>query len=357
MTHKNSSLQAQQFLLPAMFFFLAGCTHSEPRVVLYSAQDQEFAEKILPDFTRDTGFRVDTKYDTEATKSVNLYTELVNEKARPRCDVHWNNEILATIRLQRQGLYQPYDSPAASPYPASAKAADKTWYAFAARARIIIVNTELLPTEAERPKSLLDLADPRWKGKIAMAKPQFGTTATQAACLFEVLGAEKAKDFYKGLEKNQAQLVSGNKQVAEGVGAKQYAVGLTDTDDAMDEVDKGHPVAIIFPDRDGSKEYPRLGTLFLPNTVAVVRDCPNPQGAHKLIDFLLSSKVEKELAESESHQIPLNPQVEASLPKEIERPDNAGGTVKSMKVDFEKAADLWDEAQAFLREMFARPQS
>ena len=114
---------------------LAGCSASKPRVVLYCAQDQEFAEKVLSAFTQRTGLAVDPKYDTEATKSVGLYVELVQEKDRPRCDVHWNNEILSTIRLQRQGLLDPYASPSAKPYPAWTQAKDQTWHAFASRAR------------------------------------------------------------------------------------------------------------------------------------------------------------------------------------------------------------------------------
>jgi iron(III) transport system substrate-binding protein len=94
-----------------------------------------------------------------------------------------------------------------------------------------------------------------------------------------------------------------------------------------------------------------MGTLFLPNTVAVIHGCPNPQGARRLVDFLLSPEVESRLAESASHQIPLNPQVKARLPAQIKRPEE----VKTMKVDFEKAADLWDEVQTFLRNEFARP--
>jgi iron(III) transport system substrate-binding protein len=322
-------------------------------VVLYCAQDEEFAEGLLRDFTARTGLPVDVKYDTEANKSVSLYTELVKEKDRPRCDVHWNNEILATLRLQRQGILEPYASPSAEPYPVSARAPDHTWTAFAARARILIVNTKLVP-EAARPRSLFDLADSRWKGRVAMAKPQFGTTATQAACLFDVLGPEKARAYYRAVHANGVQLVPGNKQVAEGVRQGQFAFGVTDTDDAIVEVKAGQPVAIVFPDGAGSPENPRMGTLFLPNTVAVIRGSPNPDGARKLVDYLLSAEVEKRLAESESHQIPLNPQVRADLPKEIERPQEAGGTVKAMQVDFGKATDLWDEAQAFLRDEFAR---
>jgi iron(III) transport system substrate-binding protein len=326
----------------------AGCGSAKGRVVLYCAQDQEFADQVLGEFTKRTGLNVDPKFDTEADKSVSLYVELINEKARPRCDLHWNNEILSTIRLQRQGLLEPYRSPRAEPYPASAKARDDTWHAFAARARILIVNTNLVK-EADRPRGLFDLLDARWKGRVAMAKPQFGTTATQAACLFEVLGPEKAKKFYLGLRDNDVKIVPGNKQVAEGVGQGQFAIGMTDTDDAMEEVEAGRPVAIIFPDGD-RPQSDRMGTLFLPNTLAIIRGCPNPNGARKLVDYLLSPDVEAKLAETASHQIPLNPQVKPHLPKEIKRPE----AVKTMDVDFEKAADLWEEAQAFLRNEFAR---
>jgi iron(III) transport system substrate-binding protein len=96
-----------------------------------------------------------------------------------------------------------------------------------------------------------------------------------------------------------------------------------------------------------------MGTLFLPNTLAVIRNCPDPEGARRLVDYLLSADVEKKLAESASRQIPLNPDVHANLPKEILRPRDAGGTAKAMQVDFEKAADLWEEVQAFLRKEFA----
>jgi iron(III) transport system substrate-binding protein len=331
-------------LLTVLLCAALGCRGAQDRVVLYSAQDQDFARAVLPDFEKQTGLAVAAHFDTEATKSVGLYTQLVDEAGRPRCDVFWNNEILSTIRLRRQGLLEPYDSPAAAPFPAFAKAPDHTWHAFAARARILIVNTQLV-AEADRPTSLLELTQPKWMGKVAIAKPLFGTTATQAACLFQVLGRERARDFYRGLKANGVHVVSGNKQVAEGVGAGQFAVGLTDTDDAIIEVEAGRPVAILFPDQQD------LGTLFIPNTVMIIKGGPNPAGARQLVDFLLGAAVEQRLAESASRQIPLNPQVEAQLPKEIHTPR----TVKAMAVDFEQAADRWEEAQEFLRKEFTAP--
>src|SRR3954470_4010415 len=168
--------------IPLLSLLALGCGNAAPQhVVLYCAQDQEFAEAALADFQRTTGLTVTPKYDTEADKSVSLVAELQADAGRPRCDVHWNNEIIGTIRLSRLNLLAPYASPSAASYPAEARGPGHTWHAFAARCRVLLVNTQLVP-EAERPKGLLELTHRKWKGKLAIAKPLFGTSATQAAC-------------------------------------------------------------------------------------------------------------------------------------------------------------------------------
>jgi len=326
-----------------------GCQKSETRVVVYSAQDEEFAERVFGDFTKESALTVAPKYDTEANKSVSLAEELKREAARPRCDVHWNNEPLGTIRLARAGLYEPYESPFADGWPEWSKAKDKTWQAFAERARVLIVNTNLVP-EAERPKSILELTEPKWKGKVAIAKPQFGTTATHAACLFDVLGSDAAKDYFRKLRANNINIVPGNKQSASGVSAGTYAIGFTDTDDALIEILAGKPVAIIFPDATGHPAHPRLGTLYLPNTIAIMKGSPNPTGARKLVDYLLKPETERLLATGGGFQFPVNPKLADAPHSALKTRDQ----VKRMDVDFEKAADLWDESQAFLRDEFAR---
>jgi iron(III) transport system substrate-binding protein len=324
-------------------------------VVLYCAQDQEFAAGLLDEFRQQSGLAVAAKFDTEQAKSVSLYKELVQEKARPRCDVFWNNEILSTIRLQRLGLLEPYDSPSAAAFPAWARAPDHTWTAFAQRARVLLVNTDLV-SAAERPGSLLDLTSPRWRGRVVMAKPWHGTSLTQAVALFEVLGPEGARKYYQALKANGLQVAPGNKQAAEWVGAghtplgEPAAVAVTDTDDAMAEVKAGRPVALLFP--DGKRPSgDRMGTLFIPNTVALMKGCPNPEGGRRLVDFLLSPEVEAKLALADSHQIPVNPKAKAALPAEVQTPK----TVHAMQVDWYKAADLWDEAEQFLHQEFAGP--
>lgn len=324
---------------------LSGCgpsSSSKNQVVVYTALDSVFSEQVLHEFTKETGIEALPKFDTESTKTVGLTQAIMAEQGAPRCDVFWNNEILNTLRLEEQGLLDVYRSPAAASFPEMWRSPNGTWHGFAARARIILVNTDLVP-EAERPKSIHDLADPKWKGRIGIAKPLAGTTATHAACLFALLGEKQAKQYFRDIKANDVRIMAGNKHVAQAVGSGQLAFGLTDTDDAIGEIEAGKPVAIIYPDRAAD----RMGTLFIPNTLSIPKNCPHPEAARKLVDYLLRPEVEERLATSASAQIPLNPDVKVDL--KVETP----ATVKAMNVDFASAAREWENAAEFIRDQFA----
>ncbi|MFO0791777.1 MAG: extracellular solute-binding protein [Pirellulales bacterium] len=322
----------------------AGCRQSEPpSVVVYTALDQQFSEPIFKAFTDATQVAVRSKFDTESTKTVGLAQAIMAEKERPRCDLFWNNEILNTLRLEKAGLLRPYNSPAAAAFPAEDRSAKNLWFGFAARARVLIVNTNQIPPD-RLPKSIRDLTDTQWYERCGIAKPLFGTTATHATCLFAAWGDNAAKEFFHSVKRN-ARIMSGNKQVAEAVAAGSLAFGLTDTDDAIVEVEKGMPVTIVYPDQKEGHD----GTLYIPNTLALVKDSPNPQDAEKLVDYLLSADVERKLADGPSAQIPLRPGVPAS-PRVKAPPE-----VRAMKVDWAAAADKWDPAAEFLKNEFTAP--
>ena len=247
------------------------------------------------------------KFDAESTKTVGLAEAIAAEGRRPRCDVFWNNEILHTLRLKQRGLLEAYVPPIAKSYPAAYRDPQGFWHGFAARARVLVVNTKLVG-EKDRPASILDLADPKWRGRAAMAKPLFGTTATQAACLFAVWGDRRAKEFFRAVKRNDVQILSGNKQVALAVAAGRLAFGLTDTDDALIEVEKGMPVAIVYPDQGADG----LGTLLIPNTLAIVRGWPHPAAARRLVDYLLSPEVEAGWPPAQAPRFRLNPKAPAA---------------------------------------------
>ena len=321
-----------------------GCApRAEREVIVYAALDAEFSRPILEQFEAKSKIVALAKFDVESTKTVGLTQAIIAEAKQPRCDVFWNNEILNTLRLDQRGLLEAYRPPTAEDYPQTFRSPKGTWHGFAARARVLLVNTELV-AEADRPASVYDLADEKWRGRCGLAKPLFGTTATHVACLFAQLGDEAARRLLVDMKANGVQVLSGNKQVAQAVAAGNIAFGLTDTDDAIIEVEAGRPVAIVYPDQqpDG------LGTLFIPNTLAIIKGSPNPAEARRLVDYLLTPEIEIELSRGASAQIPLN--AKADVPLRVETPR----TVRSMAVDFAEAARQWDAAAEFVRDEFAR---
>ncbi len=268
-------------------------------------------------------------------------SRLIAERDRPRADVFWNNEVAQTIVLKERGLLEPYRSPSADPIPAAFKDPDGYWTGFAARGRVIIYNTDLVN---EPPSSVMDLLDERWERRAAIANPLFGTTATHAAALFALWGEDRAKEFFQGVRKNDIAILSGNANVRDLVASGEYAWGLTDTDDANGAVEDGRPAKWIFPDQGAGE----MGTLIVPNTVALVKGAPHPEAARKLIDYLLSPDVEAALSRMRSIQIPLNPSV--SAPATVPKLD----TIKTLDVSFAAIARAMPSSAAFLKEEFLR---
>lgn len=316
---------------------LAAAARAQERVVVYVSLDEEHSRPVLEDFTRETGIEVVAEYDTEQTKSVDLVNRLITERQRNavQADVYWNNEIAGTIRLEQNGVLERYVSPSAADIPAQYKDPDGFWTGFAMRARVLIVNTDLVARE-EYPTSMWDLAKPKWRGRVAMAKPETGTTATHAACLY-VKDPEEADRYFDALLENDVVWRTGNAHVMRDVRDGRYAFGWTDTDDYWVARRQGYPVDVVYPDTapDG------VGTLFLPNTLVLIRGGPNPAAGKKLIDWLLRPEIEERLAKSDTAQVPVRAGI--PVPEHVKRPGDVG---KAMEVDFERAGrefERWTE--------------
>lgn len=324
---------------------LMGCGRMEPKqeVVVYTALDQIFSEEILATFEQQTGIKVKAVYDTEATKTVGLVNRILAEQDNPQCDVFWNNEIVRTVMLKRRGLLQAYASPSAGDIPAEFKDKEGQWHGFAARARILICNADDL-AESDRPASIVELTEERWRGKVALAYPMFGTTATHAAALFAYWGDEKAKAYFQALKDNDVVIVDGNATSKDAVVRGEVPVGFTDTDDANVALQQDKPVAIVFPDQGETQ----MGTLVIPNTVGLIKNCPHPEAGKKLIDFLLSREAEEMLAKCGSAQMPVRP----DIPVPEGNPSLAG--IKAMQVDWNAVEAKLTDVSHFLEGLFVR---
>jgi iron(III) transport system substrate-binding protein len=313
-----------------------GCGRSESpvpeerTVTIYVSTDRVFSEPVLREYERRSGVTVNPEYDTEETKSTGLANRLLAEKARPQADVFWSNEPIRTLVLKSRDVLASYTSPSANGIPGALRDPDGYWTGFSARMRVIAYNTKLVKPD-EAPRSVFDLADPRWRGQVAIADPRFGSTSFHVAALYAIAGDQKMDDFFRRLKDNGVQVVDGNSVVRDLVVRGEVKVGLTDTDDVNVGLEDGQPIAMVLPDRDG------LGVPVMPNMVSLIANAPHPDEGRRLIDYLLSPDVERQLAESEAVQIPLHAGVQG--PKNIP----AINTFKPMTLDYSAAAARVDE--------------
>jgi iron(III) transport system substrate-binding protein len=300
-------------------------TNAERTVTIYVSTDRVFSEPVLREYERRSRVQVNAVFDTEETKSTGLANRLLAEKARPQADVFWSNEPVRTLVLKSRDVLASYRSPSAEGIPSVLVDPDGYWTGFSARMRVIVYNTKSVKAN-EAPTSVFELAEPKWKGQVAMADPRFGSTSFHVAALYALAGDEKMDDFFRRLKANDVRIVDGNSVVRDLVARGEIKVGLTDTDDVNVAIEDGQPVSMILPDRDG------LGVPIMPNMVSLIANAPHPQEARDLIDYLLSADVERQLAQSEAVQIPLHDGVPG--PKNIP----AISSFKPMTLDYAKAA-------------------
>jgi len=343
------------YLLVVLLF--CGCSrHAANEVVIYCSVDQMYAEPILKDFEKQTGIHVKAVYDSEAVKSVGLVNRLRAEAKNPQADVFWNNEMARSYQLFQEGVVE---SPTL----------------FAARVRVLVYNTHLVRTN-DIPRSILELTQPKWRGRVAMAYPLFGTTSTHAAALFAALGKKGAEDYFQALKENGVRLFEGNSVACEQVAQGQCWVGLTDTDDFWERKSQGLPIELVYPDQSESvsqvarfnaDDVPKrgrgsasassseasnasaLGCCVIPNTVSLVRHAPHPDFGWKLFRYLASDQVEQKLAFGPARQIPM-----LSNATPVPEGMNRLSDLKLMPVDATSVAEELPTAIAFLENLFAR---
>ncbi len=235
------------------------------RVIAYCAQDQVYAEPIFKQFEQQTGVKVLAVYDNEAVKTVGLANRLIAERSHPVCDVFWGNEEMRTRQLAAQGIFRETNG----------------WAAFGYRSRRIVINTNKF-SAVPAARHLFDLTNSIWHARVALAYPQFGTTATHFHVLRQYWGEFAWANWCGALAANRPLLVDGNSEVVKAVARGDAWIGLTDSDDIADGQREGLPVAPL----PISEE-----TLLIPNTAAVVRGAPHPASAQILFAYLQSRLV------------------------------------------------------------------
>ena len=244
---------------------------------------------VIEEFTKETGIIVKIVGDTEATKTTGLVARLKAEAGNPQCDLWWSSEPFGTIDLANSNILMPagIGGFVDANWPSSLVAADGSWVGFASRPRVIAYASDRIDNP---PTTLRDFAQPKWKGRIGMARPQFGTTRGHMGILASRWGLPQFERWLKMLKANNIRLYDGNASVVRAIAMGEIDLGLTDTDDVWAGQRNNWKVDCVYDSFDSPMNLNTLsskGPTLLPNTIGIIKDGPNSINALHLAKFLL----------------------------------------------------------------------
>jgi iron(III) transport system substrate-binding protein len=355
-THEIGLMSRREALLAAMAVAglgMYGCSRSGAAgaLTLYSSADDDIAALARGAFTKRSGRALEIVGDTEATKTFGLVARLIDERSSPRADAWWSNEPLGSVRLAEEGVLAPLPGSIVGSawykaWPAYLKDPRDLWIGFGLRARAIAYHTRRVRPE-EAPASARELALPRWKGRVGMAKPQFGTTRLHMAAILVQSGEAAMRGWLEGLRAGGVRLYDGNSSVVRAMSVGEIDVGLTDSDDVRAGMSNGWPVGMVLerPAPEEAGAIAARGTVTIPNTVGLVGGGPGGAAAVELLEFLVSAEMERLLAGSVAGYAPVRAEVAAEFP--------AAGIGSAAELDYAEIGRRSAEAIALFEGVFA----
>jgi iron(III) transport system substrate-binding protein len=277
-----------------------GASQASGELVIYSGRSEPLIQPVLDAFKAQNP---DVEILLKAGSNSELANALIEEQANPQADVFITTELFTVQSLAQQGVFQAFRPVGADQLPAEFIGPGDNWVGLTRRARVIMYNTDLV-SEEDLPKSIFDLSDPKWKGKIAAAGSTNGSMQAQVAAMRQLMGDEETEAWLQGLLDNDVTFFGGHTDVRKAVGAGEFALGLVNHYYYHLQAAEGSKVGIIFPDQGADQ----VGLITNATAAAVVKGAPNAAAAQAFLDFLVSQEGQKLFAE-QNYEYPLLPGV------------------------------------------------
>jgi iron(III) transport system substrate-binding protein len=209
-------------VVSGLVLLTAGCGDAAgdgPVLTLYNAQHEDLMRSMVDGFTEETGIRVEFRQGSD----FELANQIVQEGDASPADVFATENSPAMSLVDGKGGFARLDDATIAQVPAEYVPSSKNWTGFAARATVLVYNTDAL-TQAELPKSIMDLAQPQWRGRIGVAAAGADFQAIVSAVL-EVKGEAATKEWLAGLKTN-ANIYEHNIATMKAVNAGEVDAGV-----------------------------------------------------------------------------------------------------------------------------------
>ncbi|MFL6129828.1 MAG: iron ABC transporter substrate-binding protein [Mycobacteriales bacterium] len=192
---------------------------SGAELTLYSAQHEELVSAMVHGFAEETGIDVVIRSGSD----FELGNQLVQEGSASPADVFLTENSPAMTLVASKGLLAPLDAATVAQVPPRFVSSGRDWLGFAARSTVLAYHPGLQPAR-DLPKSIMDLADPRWKGDVGIAAAGADFQAIVSAVL-ATRGEAATTAWLKGLKAN-AKVYRSNVAVMAAVNSGEVRTGI-----------------------------------------------------------------------------------------------------------------------------------
>jgi iron(III) transport system substrate-binding protein len=275
-----------------------GTPSSAPAITLYNGQHIQTTESLVTAFEKKTGIQVNVRSNDEDV----FANQIVQEGAHSPADVIYTENSPALEYLQERGLLAPVPASTLSHVASKYNSPQGDWVGVTARVSVMIYNTNLVKPD-QLPTSVLQLADPRWRGKLALAA---GETDFQpiVTSVVKSYGTAVALSWLEALKANAgSHIYPDNETITSMVNSGQAAIGIINHYYWYREryevgAANMHSKIAYFAPRDP-------GYILDVSGAAVLKSSQHKAEAERFLAFIVSRQGQEIIAHSQSYEYPL----------------------------------------------------
>jgi iron(III) transport system substrate-binding protein len=269
-------------------------------ITLYNGQHPELTQALVSAFEEESGIKVKVRSDD----GIVLADQILQEGSHSPADVYLTENSPELMLLTDHHLLTTLPTSITSQIPAQYNSPTKNWVGISLRVSALAYNPSLT-SSGQLPASILDLAQPKWKGKVAIA-PTDSDFVPLVGAVIATYGQPAALNWLRGLKDNSTQYADIESALA-AVDKGQKSVGIINQYywyRLQKELGAGktHSKVYYFPNHN-------IGGLENISGAAVVASSSHKSAAEKFVSFLVSAQAEKILVEGDTFEYPVRPGV------------------------------------------------
>jgi iron(III) transport system substrate-binding protein len=283
----------------------SGTTSPGTTITLYNGQHEQTTSLLVAGFEKQTGIKVKVRSDDEDV----LGNQIIQEGSSSPADVFYTENTPVLEDLQEKGLLSPVSASTLAAVPSKYSSPQGDWVGVSARVSVLVYNTSQIKA-SELPSSILELEQPKWKGKIGFA-PSETDFQPLVTAITKLDGEAAAEKWLEGIQAN-AKVYPDNETVVAQVNNGESTVGIINHYywyRLRDEVGQSHVHSALhyYVPHDP-------GYLLNVSGAAVLKSSKQQAAAQKFVAFLVSKQGQEILAHSHSYEYPLGSGVLTAAP-------------------------------------------